>query len=77
MLNYLAIPKPNAPSADDGVGWLQKASDWVTGLSADAWKLIVIGVVAAILYTLFRRSALLKGVLLGVVLLAIVMAVAT
>lgn len=76
MLDYLAIPKPNAPSADDGVSWLQKASDWVTHLSADAWKLIVIGIFAAILYTLFRRSPLLKGVLLGAVLLAIVLAIA-
>lgn len=77
MFFQVDIPKPKAPSADSGVGFLQKASDWVAGLSADAWKLIVIGLVAAILYTLFRRSTLLKGVLLGVVLLAIVMAVAT
>jgi len=76
-VSFLAIPKPNAPSAGETTGWLQKASDWVTGLSPDALKLIVIGVSAAILIWLFRRSPMLKGVAIGVILLAIVMAVAT
>jgi hypothetical protein len=69
------VPKPNMPSSEDGVGWLEKASGWVTNMDANTMKLLVIGLLAALIYWLVRRSAILKGVLIGAVLLAIVMVI--
>lgn len=71
------IPKPSVPDSSDGVGWLEKLSDSVSHMSGDTMKLIVIGLLAAIIVWLFRRSPMLKGVAIGVVVVAIVLAIAT
>ncbi len=79
MRNFLEvdIPKPDMPSSEDGIGWMEKASKWVANMDANTMKLLVIGIVAALIVWAFRRSPMLKGVAIGVVLLAIVLAVAT
>jgi hypothetical protein len=69
------IPKPGVPDSGDIVDKGNDASNWVANLDQNSLKLIVIAVAAAILLWLFRRSPLLKGVLLGAVLLAIVFAI--
>ena len=80
MLNLFPavdIPKPDidAPDGSDVVDKGNDASNWIADLSPDTLKIIVILVVAAIILWLVRRSPILKGVLLGAVLLAIVMAI--
>jgi hypothetical protein len=77
VLNFpqVDVPKPDVPSPSEGVGWLEKASAWVADLSPDAMKLIAIGLLAGLIYWLVRRSAILKGVLIGAVLLSIVMVI--
>jgi hypothetical protein len=66
------IPKPGVPDSGDVVDKGQDASNWLANLSPDTLKIIVILVVAAIILWAVRRSPILKGVLLGATLLAII-----
>ena len=69
------VPKPNMPSSDDGIGWLEKASEWFSNMDASTMKLLVIGIAAALILWAFRRSPMLKGVLIGVIILGIALAI--
>ena len=78
MLTYFPavdIPKPGIPDSGSVVDKGNDASNWLSNMSPDTMKIGVILIVAAIILWAVRRSPILKGVLLGATLLAIVMAI--
>lgn len=77
MFSKVDVPKPSIPDSSDGVGWLDKLSNSVAHMSGDTMKLIVIGVIAALILWAFRRSAMLKGVAIGVIVVAVALAIFT
>jgi len=68
------IPKPDihAPSSSDGLGWAEKFSHWITHMSPDTMKIIVILFLAAFVAYWLRRSQFLKGALVCLLIVGIV-----
>lgn len=75
MKTDVTIPKPdiNAPSADDGLNWMQKAADAVTNMSPAMTKIVVIAILAMFVAYWLRRSPFLKGAVAAVIIGGILM----
>lgn len=73
MIPSVDIPKPDidAPTGSDGLSWMQKLSDMITNASPDTMKILVILFLSAFVAYWLRRSAFLKGALVGIIILGI------
>jgi hypothetical protein len=68
------VPKPKAPSSDDIVNKGNQGADWLSARSGTFWTIIVILVVAALIAGALKRPFI-RGLLIGVILLGIALAV--
>jgi len=66
------IPKPHAPTSGEGLGWAEKFSNWITHMSPDTMKIIVILALAAFVAYWLRRSQFLKGALVAMLVIGII-----
>lgn len=69
------IPKPGVPDSGDVVDKGNDASNFIAGLDSTTWTIVVILVLSAIILWAVRRSPILKGLLLGLVVALIIGAV--
>lgn len=68
------IPKPEAPDPQDVVDTGNKGADWLAGQGAAFWTIAVV-VVLAFLAMKALKNPLVKGAVIGVILLGIVVAI--
>lgn len=75
-LPEVEIPKPGAPDSDDIIDKGNEGASWLAGRDGSFWTIVVVIVLAALLVKALKNP-LVRGILLGVVLLAIVGAILT
>jgi hypothetical protein len=76
VFSRVDIPKPDAPDADDIVDKSKDGGDWLAQRGQSFWIIVIVLVVALVL-TKALKNPLVKGILIGVALIAVVGAIMT
>ncbi len=75
-LPEVEVPKPDAPDSDTIIDKTNGAVSWLAGRDGSFWTIVLVGLLAAMLVKALKNP-LVKGVLLGVVAVAIIGAILT
>jgi hypothetical protein len=68
------VPKPKAPDSGDIVDKGNDASNWLSARSGTFWTIIIILVVAALIAGALKKPFI-RGLLIGVILLGVALAI--
>lgn len=72
ILSRVEVPKPGVPDSGDVVDGGNKVGNWLTDMSPTTMKVLVIGIIAALVAGALRKSPFLKGAVVATVIVGII-----